>query len=69
MICVFYWEISVAYLPLYFLGALQKNEEKGYQDLQGSVCLMLHGKIFLNIMILILVSFCVLNALLNKTTD
>ena len=46
MICVFYWEISVAYLPLYFLGALQKNEEKGDLDLQGTVCFNIAWKNF-----------------------
>ena len=62
-------EKLVAYLALYFHGALQKNEEKGDLGLQGTVCLILHGKNFLNIIFLILLSFCVLNALLNKTTD
>ena len=69
MICVFYLEKFLAYLPLSFFGALQKNQEKGALDLQGTVCLILHGENFRNIILLILVSFCVLNALLNKTTD
>ena len=69
MICIFYCEKLVAYLGLYFLGALQKNEEKGELDLEGTVCLILHRKTFSNIMLLIFISVFVLNALLNKAVD
>ena len=51
------------------MEVLQENEEKGELDLQGTVCLILHRKLFLNIMLLIFVSVCVLNALLNEPID
>ena len=69
MICIFYWQKLEAYLPPYFLGVLQKYEEKGELDLQGTFCLILHRKLFLNIILLIFVSVCVLNALLNEPID
>ena len=56
-VCIFYWEKIVAYHPLYFVQALQRNEEKVELDLQGALYLILYRKTFSNIMVLILVCF------------
>ena len=65
--CILYWEKLDAYLPLYFLTALQMFEKKRAVERQKMVCLILCNKTFPYVAFEISVSPGVFNDLLNKT--
>ena len=62
MLSILYQENLAAYLPPYFVAA-----KKNPLNLQEIKCLILFKKIFWNMMFAILLSFGLLNVLLNKS--